>query len=163
MIRRIQGAAFTLAGLGSMAEAWRITTTVRETATFDVLGPDRYLMLAGGLMVLAGLLLMVAGRAPVADEMPAAAAAATGDGVPAPAMPAVMLAALAGFALAMPWAGFEASCLGFFLAAFGLVSRWDLPRSLIAAAVAAAVLHVVFVRLADVPLPRGVWQAWLGG
>lgn len=57
MLHRIPGLIFVILGLASLADAWRITSTVRDTATFDALGPDRYLMLASVLMVISGALL----------------------------------------------------------------------------------------------------------
>ncbi|MGE0697814.1 MAG: tripartite tricarboxylate transporter TctB family protein [Hyphomicrobiaceae bacterium] len=150
MWKRLQGLVFLVLGVGSCLEAWRIEATVRETATFDALGPDRYLMLIGALMAGAGLLLMLNPPQRAANDAEPLRLWPLDDHVK-------MLLALALFALAMPLVGFEASAFGFFVSAFVGISRWPPAKGLAAAAVAVASLHLVFVRIADVPVPHAAW------
>ncbi|MDX2157325.1 MAG: tripartite tricarboxylate transporter TctB family protein [Hyphomicrobiaceae bacterium] len=149
MIGRMPGAALTLLGLLSMLEGLRIQAEVRETATFDSLGPDRYLMVIAALMTVFGLLL--AWKPPV--SIPRAESSEGGRPLPDHLM---MLLALIGFATAIPLAGFDLSALGFFLLAFLWVSRWRPAAGIPAAIVATAALHVIFVTVADVALPKGL-------
>lgn len=156
MLHRIPGLIFVILGLASLADAWRITSTVRDTATFDALGPDRYLMLASVLMVISGALLALIPAEPQANTATPPTATAGAGRLPPHVL---ILLALIGFALATPYAGFEAACLGFFLYAFSGISGWPLLRSLLAAVIAVAILYVVFVWVADVPLPKGTWRS----
>ena len=150
MLRRMQGLVFAMLGVASMVDAWRITSTVRPGATFDLLGPDRYMMVLAGLMIVSGLLLTAA--TPAADTITDPRAAMW----PLPDH-AIMLLALVAFALAMPLVGFAPACFAFFILAFAFVSRWSLVRGTLVSASLVAGLYAVFVRLADVPLPRGAW------
>ena len=151
MLQRVQEVLFVLLGAASLADGWRIMGHVRETATFDALGPDRYAMVIGGLMVVAGLLLAVERR--VVADRPAEAGAGLW---PLPDHIA-MLVTLVVLALAMPVTGFVPASLAFFVLAFCWVARWNLARGLIGAALATAGLYATFTLAADVPLPRGYW------
>jgi hypothetical protein len=68
----------------------------------------------------------------------------------------VCLVMLAVFTLAMPYVGFALGAFVFLAVLFRRLSDWSWLRSAGAAALASAVFYVGLVRLADVPLPRGV-------
>lgn len=149
MLKRMQGVVFALLGVGSLIDAWRIASTVRPGATFDLLGPDRYLMVLASLMIVSGTMLAIARTAPATAESRATL-------WPLPDHVVVLLALMV-FALTMPLVGFAPACFAFFMLAFMLVSRWSVWRGAAYSSALVAGLYFVFVRFADVPLPRGAW------
>jgi predicted phage tail protein len=70
MLQRAHGIFFTLLGAVSIVDGWRIAQQAREGANFDAVGPDRYLLALGALMLVAGLwrLLGPADRQPEAER-----------------------------------------------------------------------------------------------
>ena len=149
MLQRLQGLIFVGLGTFSLSDAWRITSTVRGDATFDALGPDRYLVVLAGLMIVCGIGLTIA--KPQVTVLSASAAI-----WPIPDHVA-MLIALAGFAVLLPLLGFDSACFAFFVAALIWVSDWPWFKAGLAAAVGVAGLHAIFITFADVPLPRAIW------
>jgi hypothetical protein len=150
MLYRVQGLVYALLGAVSLIEGWHITKTAREGANFDAIGPDRYLMALGALLIVVGLWLAI--RPPQsADEAPASY-------LPAEARTTliVCIAMLAAFTLAMPYAGFTLGCFVFLAVLFRYLSDWSWPRSTAAAALTSAFFYVGLIRLADVPLPSGM-------
>lgn len=150
MWQRIQGLVFIALGVFSLGDAWRIASTVRDSSTFDVLGPDRYLMILGALMILCGIALVVT------RSLAVAAGPSAEPWWPLPDHVA-MLIVLAAFVALLPVAGFDASCFVFFTIALAWISKWSWPKAALAAAIGVAALHLVFVTFADVPLPHPVW------
>jgi hypothetical protein len=55
MLNRVTGVLFIALGVLSMVDGWRVTEQARPTGNFDAIGPDRYLMGLGALMLIAGL------------------------------------------------------------------------------------------------------------
>ena len=64
MLQRAHGILFVLLGVVSLVDGWRVTVQARETADFDAIGPDRYLLALGVLMLAAGLWRLLARRSP---------------------------------------------------------------------------------------------------
>ena len=150
MLYRVQGLVYALLGAVSLFEGWHITKTAREGANFDAIGPDRYLMALGALLIVVGLWLAI--RPPQsADEAPASYW--SGE---ARTTLIVCIAMLAAFTLAMPYAGFTLGCFVFLAVLFRYLSDWSWPRSTAAAALTSAFFYVGLIRLADVPLPSGM-------
>jgi hypothetical protein len=150
MLYRVQGLVYALLGAVSLIEGWHITKTAREGANFDAIGPDRYLMALGALLIVVGLWLAI--RPPQsADEAPASYL--SGE---ARTTLIVCIAMLAAFTLAMPYAGFTLGCFVFLAVLFRYLSDWSWPRSTAAAALTSAFFYVGLIRLADVPLPSGM-------
>ena len=150
MLYRVQGFMYALLGAVSLVEGWHITQSAREGANFDAIGPDRYLMALGVLLVVVGMWLAL--RPPQ-----------SADGAPTAYWPAqartnlvVCIAMLAAFTLAMPYVGFTLGCFVFLAVLFHHLSDWSWPRSAAAAALTSAFFYFGLIRLADVPLPGGI-------
>ncbi len=150
MLYRVQGLMYLLLGAVSLAEGWHIAETAREGANFDAIGPDRYLMALGVVLIVVGSWLAL--RPPQ-----------SADGTQSTYWPAqartnliVCISALAAFALAMPYVGFTFGCFVFLTVLFRYLSDWSWLRSTAASALTSAFFYVSLIRLADVPLPSGV-------
>jgi len=148
LLYRAQGLILALLGAGSMLEAWRITQAAREGANFDAIGPDRYLMALGVLMTVIGLWMAL--RPPVTDRLGSL-----------PEQPGVgstffiTLAMLVALMALLPHVGFTIASFAFLIVMFHRFGGWSWMLSAAAASLVAAVFHVTFIWLADVPLPRG--------
>ena len=148
LLYRAQGAILALLGAGSVLEALRITQESREGANFDAIGPDRYLMALGILMAVIGLWLAL--RPPVTDQFGSL-----------PEQPKVgstfylTMAMLAALTAALPYIGFTVASFVFMAVMFHRFGGWSWLRSSAVSAVIAAIFHVAFIRVADVPLPHG--------
>ncbi len=149
MLYRIQGLMYLLLGVVSLAEGWHITQTAREGANFDAIGPDRYLMALGVLLIAVGSWLAL--RPPQSSD-------ATQAYWPAQARTnlIVCIAMLAAFTLAMPYVGFTLGCFVFLTVLFRHLGDWSWLRSVTAAALTSAFFYIGLIRLADVPLPSGI-------
>lgn len=148
---RIQGLLFMALSVVSIADGWRITSDVRDGANFDPIGPDRYLMIVSATLLVIGLWLVVGVR-PVAVGVPAKAT----PRVWPPSNFVLVLLTLSIFAFAIPWVGFLVACLGFFVIMFRLLSDWNWTVTLGAAVITSLAFYGGFIRLADLPMPKGV-------
>ncbi|MFM9846582.1 MAG: tripartite tricarboxylate transporter TctB family protein [Hyphomicrobiaceae bacterium] len=149
MLYRVQGFMYLLLGGVSLAEGWHITQTAREAANFDAIGPDRYLIALGVLLLATGLWMAL--RPQSAEEaQPSYWSPATRTNL------MVCIAMLAAFALAMPYIGFTLGCFVFLAVLFHQLSDWSWVRSAAASALTSAFFYVGLIRLADVPLPSGM-------
>ena len=148
LLYRAQGVILALLGAGSVLEAWRITQTAREGANFDAIGPDRYLMALGVLMTVIGVWMAL--RPPLTDEL---------GSLPAQHKVGstffVTLAMLVALTALLPFVGFTIASFAFLIVMFHRFGGWSWVRSAAAAGLVAAVFHVTFIWMADVPLPRG--------
>ncbi len=54
LLQRLQALLFILIGVVSFADAWRISVQARESANFDAIGPDRYLLALGVVLFIGG-------------------------------------------------------------------------------------------------------------
>jgi hypothetical protein len=154
LLQRAHAILFMLLGAVSLADGWRISQQAREAANFDAIGPDRYLLALGFLLLAAGLWRLL-GSAQVDAER-------RDDAGEAPSMGshlALTLVLLAAFAALTPVLGFSLACLLFLAAQLQLLGRWPWWRSAAAAVVIALAFHATFVWLADMPLPKGfIWD-----
>jgi Tripartite tricarboxylate transporter TctB family len=151
ILHRLHGLLFFLLGGMSLVDGWRIAQQAREGANFDAIGPDRYLIALGALMLLAGLWRLLRGL-PV--EMATAAAVPDRD-AGATSNLLVTLAMLVGFALLVPVLGFSPTCFLFLAAQLRLLGGWTWWRSVGVGALIALAFHVSFISFADMPLPKG--------
>jgi hypothetical protein len=148
MAHRIQGILFILLGVVALFDSWRITENVRPTANFDGIGPDRYLALLSVIMIVLGLALAV--RSKIAGE--------TSDWSDLrrwpPADFLIVAIIMAAFIWAIPVIGFSIACLLFFIAAYRVLGAWSWPRTLGYATLTAVFIYVLFIYLADLPMPK---------
>jgi hypothetical protein len=151
ILHRLHGALFLLLGVVSIADGWRIALQAREGANFDAIGPDRYLIALGAMMLLAGLWRLL--RGPSLETEAAAAAPERDAGATSNLL--LTLAMLVGFALLVPVLGFSPTCLLFLAAQLRILGGWSWGLSLAVAAPIALAFHAAFISLADMPLPKG--------
>jgi hypothetical protein len=150
ILHRLHGALFLLLGVVSLVDGWRIAQQSREGANFDAIGPDRYLIALGALMLLAGLWRLLRGAPP---ETATAAAPDRDAGRMTNLL--LTLAMLVGFALLVPVLGFSPTCFLFLAAQLRVLGGWSWWRSFAVAAPIALGFHLAFISLADMPLPKG--------
>jgi hypothetical protein len=154
LLQRAQGLLFMLIGAISMADAWRISVQWREAANFDAIGPDRYLLALGAVLVMGGAWTLLR-PAPLASTGNGAEAQPAGT----PTTLVLTLVLLVGFTALMPLLGFSLACLLFLVLQLWLLASWPWWKTVIAAVVIAAAFHVTFVSFADMPLPKAsLWN-----
>jgi len=154
LLQRAHAVLFMLLGAVSLADGWRISQQAREVANFDAIGPDRYLLALGALMIAGGLwrLLGAGPHAAGARREPGAAGGGRTFHL------ALTLVLLAGVAALTPVLGFSLACLLFLAAELQLLAGWPWWKSVATSAAAALAFHAAFVWLADMPLPKGwIW------
>ncbi len=151
ILHRVHGVLFMLLGSISLADGWRIAPQAREGANFDAIGPGRYLMALGALMLATGLWRLLS-RMQTETE-PQAAAEEGGTGAVWNLV--LTLGMLVGFALAVPYVGFAPTCFLFLAAQLRVLGGWAWWLSFAAAAPIALAFHVAFITFADMPLPKG--------
>lgn len=148
MAHRIQGLLFILLGVVSLVDSWRIREWVRPQAFFDGIGPDGYLGVVSVFMILLGISLAI--RSKIEGE--------TSDWSDLrrwpPADYLVVAVILALFVVAIPIVGFSLSCLLFFVALYRLLGGWSWGRTVSYALVTTGCIYVVFLYLAEMPLPK---------
>lgn len=155
-LQRVYAVFFTFLGVVSLVDAARIAYQAREGANFDAIGPDRYLLVLGVLMLAGGLWSLLRPEqigVPLRDERGAPA-------VPMTSRLLLTLGLLAGFAVLTPVIGFSLACLMFLTLELRLLSNWQWWRILALAAMMALAFHITFVQLADMPLPKGTIWDW---
>jgi Tripartite tricarboxylate transporter TctB family len=155
LLQRAQAIAFMSLGTVSLADGWRISQEAREAANFDAIGPDRYLLALGLLMLGTGLWRLL--RPGESEPQPGQSA------VGAPASMALhvvlTLGALAAFVALIPVLGFSLAAVVFLAAQLQILGGWPWWKNAAAAAVIGLAFHATFVWLADMPLPRGyIWN-----
>jgi hypothetical protein len=149
MSERLWGWALVLIGAVMARDGWRLWRDERGDGMFDVLGPDRYIILMGGLLMLSGLI--------IALSKPAyAVAGGEEEERGSHRVPFVFVALLAVYALITPLLGYTGATFLFFLAAYYLAGRRKLVPTLLTSAFSAACFYVLFPYFADMPLPRGI-------
>ena len=155
MLQRAHGIFFMLLGAVSIVDGWRIAQQSREGANFDAIGPDRYLMALGALMLTAGAWRLL-GR-PELYAKPQAAMPERDEGATSKLV--LTLGMLAAFAALVPVLGFSLTCFLFLAAQLRLQGDWPWWLSLRVAAPIALAFDVAFIRFADMSLPRGhIWD-----
>jgi len=155
ILHRLHGALFLLLGALSIADGWRVAWQAREGANFDAIGPDRYLIALGALMLAAGIWGLL-DRPQLTTQSQAAAVAE--DSAGASWSLALTLGMLAAFAFAIPLLGFSPACFLFLAAQLLVLGSWRWWLSLAVAAAIALVFHVAFIWFADMPLPKGYFE-----
>ena len=140
-----------LAGI-SLWDGYRITTTLRRPGVYDGLGPDRYLMTIGLLVLILGVALAVQGAREFRRHAPQPA------GEPASNRHLWLLGTVCGYVVLIWLLGYALATLAFFIAALWIMGqrdwRWNLPSAL-ALTVA---YYLMFEYAADISLPQGVFR-----
>jgi len=121
---------------------------------FDSLGPDRYLVMMGGLLVLTGLIIGL-GKPEIrgGDQGGVSTLAFRRRLFSPPVMFTVLLVA---YALVIPRLGYTGSTLLFFFLAYYLAGRRNVVATLATSLVSAGIFYVLFPYFADMSLPIGV-------
>jgi hypothetical protein len=161
MADRLLGLLFVLLGGASILDGFRVTREYRASAVFDDIGPDRYAIAVGAILALLGIVLIAVARGASAS----APATATPDNVERrsariPPFIAIPLL-LAGYIAVMPWVGYTLSTLLFMMVMFYVAGVRPLPRSLAYGGIAGVIFYILFVRIADMPLPASQFIPWL--
>lgn len=141
----------------SIRDGMRITAGFRGGGTFDVLGPDRYLLSVAVFVGALGLgfivqSLILLRRGAFAGERAAEAEEGSAYSIRHVALVGLLVI----YAAMVPVAGYTAASFVFFVVTFRVMGldnwRVILPWSL----AATALFYVAFVHLADMPLPTGL-------
>ena len=114
---------------------------------------DEYTVGPGAAPLAYGAILMVCSAA-VAFKPPTPGAIEWGSHFPRAVL---LLALVAGLALSIGYVGFTGGLVLFSFAALAWVARIKIHYALLLAAIWVAMLYGVFVRLLNIPFPRGVW------
>jgi hypothetical protein len=155
MLNRVTGVLFIALGIVSMVDGWRVTEQARPTGNFDAIGPDRYMIGLGVLMLVAGLWRLLSRS----ETEPSERAGAESNERP---ILALTLALFAAFAFAVPYLGFSLACFLFLAAELWLLSGWAWWKAIAVAVPIAVAFHVAFVSFADMPFPKGYLEGYFG-
>lgn len=147
-LARIQGLLFIFFGAVSTYDGWRISWTVRPSANFDAVGPDRYLLALSAIMIFIGALLVVR-----PTTLKVAPSSMQLWNWPPPHFLSILVLLVVLVAV-MPYVGFTAACLLFFVASYRLLGDGTWARVITYSALTTAFMYVVFIYLADMSLPK---------
>jgi putative tricarboxylic transport membrane protein len=148
---RIWGAIFVVFGLVWSWDGWRLETAQRADSMFDELGPDRYLVVLGVIMIIIGIALAVKPPASSVKVEPAQE-----DPVWWPLRPPVTFTlATVAYTFAIPPLGYAIATLLFFILVYHLAGKRSFVPSVTYGTITAVIFYVLFVKLADMPLPAG--------
>ena len=151
MTDRLWSLVLLVVGAAWMYGGWALWQSEREDAMFDAMGPDRYVMVLGGLLVLCALIIASGRSAPSKDEGRDAGAAIT-----LLSAPVTFTLLLAGYSVIMPWLGYTVSTFLFFILAFFLAGRRHPAGIMTASLITTGAFYVLFPYLADMNLPAGI-------
>lgn len=148
---RIWGFLFVAFGAVWCWDGWRLETTQRADSMFDELGPDRYLVVLGAIMLAVGASLLL--RPPPTPVHAGTVGGASFWWPPRP--PVTFTLAMAGYTFAIPLIGYTIATFLFFLVIYPLAGQRSARSVFIYGAVTAAAFYVIFDRLSDMALPAG--------
>ena len=152
MPKIVLGAIFlVLAGI-SFWDGQRITQNLRKPGVYDSLGPDRYLMLVGAILLILGVAVAVQGAR---ERRAAVATQESGD--PVSQRHWWLLATVCAYSALIWFVGYAAATLVFFIAALWIMGqrdwRWNVPS----AVALTAAYYFMFQYAADISLPQGIF------
>lgn len=151
MPKILLGAIFVaLAGV-SFWDGYRIASTLRRPGVYDGLGPDRYLMAVGLLVLILGVALAVQGAREFHQKAPEVA------GEQASTRHLWLLAAICGYVALIWLLGYAIATFAFFVATLWIMGQRDWRWSLPSAAALTAAYFLMFEYAADISLPKGVF------
>jgi hypothetical protein len=157
MADRLLGLLFVLLGGASIVDGFRVTREYRASAVFDDIGPDRYAIAVGVILALLGIALIAMARGAPVIATPDNEERQSARIPPFVAIPLL----LAGHIAVMPWVGYTLSTLLFMMVMFYVAGVRPLPRSLAYGGIAGVIFYLLFVRIADMPLPASQFIPWL--
>lgn len=150
----LESLLFGSIGIWSIREGLQLNASRRE-GVFDLLGPDRYIMLVGGILVALSIVRLVTSRAEWQVEQ--GVGAFEGRRENAVSLQLVLLTlAFAGYALFVRYGGYALTTAAFFAAAYWIMGLRDWLKLTSAVVLSTAAFVILFVKLADMPLPRGM-------
>ncbi len=149
----VEAALLAIVGLWSVADGYRLTLDAREASGFDALGPDRFIMVLGAVLVVLGALYLREARAQAAAAQPAAQ---SGESHAGASRFYLMALAFAAYIIVAPFGGYVLTTALFFLAAYWLMDVRGVVRCVMATVVTVAAFALVFVVFAGIPMPLGV-------
>lgn len=157
MLNLMLGLAMVAFSAVSIRDGMRITTGFRAGSSFDVLGPDRYLLGVAVLVGALGLGFIIQSVVRIGKDARARERAVATEEGRTSGRHIVLIGLLLIYAALMPILGYAAASFLFFIVTFRVMGldRWKavLPWSL----AATAAYYLAFVNLADMPLPPGVF------
>jgi hypothetical protein len=152
----LESLALAAIGAWSIWDGVRLSTDVRREGVFDALGPDRYIMILGGILLVLSVARIWTARAEwLAEHGPSGSSAAAPDNAP-PLKFILLTVAFAGYALIAPYTGYGLATVLFFAAVYWIMGLRGWLRLIAATAISAATFILLFITLADMPLPRGI-------
>jgi hypothetical protein len=152
----LESLALAAIGAWSIWDGVRLSTEVRREGVFDALGPDRYIMIVGGILLVLSVARVWAARAEwLAEHGPSASPSAAPDNAP-PLKFILLTVAFAGYALVAPYTGYGLATLLFFAAVYWIMGVRGWLQMIAATVISAAVFILLFIKLADMPLPPGI-------
>jgi hypothetical protein len=156
MIPVIETIAFVAFGIWSIYDGYRIQEHVRRPGMFDEIGPDRYIMVLGILLVVLGLSYLISVQRTRTAERGATAPASAEPLPPPQRITVELLFAFAAYVLIVPVTGYLLATLLFFGLSYWIMGVHKPPTLILVAVLSAAAYGVIFIRLSDMPLPRGM-------
>lgn len=152
----LEGAIFAAIGVFSIQDGVRLSAAARREGVFDLIGPDRYIMVIGAILIMIAIA-HVANAFITRRVIPA-----DGPGVDDAAVEnkfgvlVSLTAAFAGYAIFAPLAGYAATTLVFFCVTYFIMGVRGWLGVLGASIITAAVFVLIFSVLSSMPLPRGI-------
>lgn len=148
---RIWGFLFLAFGAVWCWDGWRLEAAQRADSMFDELGPDRYLVVLGVIMLAVGASLLL--RPP--PNLVNAGIEFTAAVWWPPRPPVTFTLAMVGYTLAIPLLGYAIATLLFFLVLYPLAGH-RAPGAVVAYAVGTSLaFYIIFDQLSDMALPAG--------
>jgi hypothetical protein len=139
-----------LAGI-SFWDGYRIATTLRRPGVYDSLGPDRYLLTIGSIILILGVAIAIQGMREPRQTVPQA------DREQASNRHLWLLAAICGYTILIWFLGYAVATLAFFVAALWIMGQRDWRWNLSSSAALTAAYYFMFQYAADISLPQGVF------
>lgn len=155
MIRyALESLVFAAIGIWSIWDGFRLSAVSRREGVFDALGPDRYIILIGGILCLLSVIRFLASFSEAQPERGTRETDAPKER--AISLRLVLLTlAFAGYALVVPFGGYVLTTALFFAVVYWIMGLRNWARLVSAIVLSTAVFAFVFITLADMPLPRG--------
>jgi hypothetical protein len=153
MGERLWGLALVAIGSLWMWDGWSLWQSQRSDHMFDVLGPDRYLMLVGGLLIMCGVIIglqNIKGQAAAAREQEEFV-------LPYLNAPKAFALLMTVYAVIIPVLGYALSTLLFFMAAYTMAGRQGTIKTAMTSVLSAGLFYVIFETLAHMSLPKGIF------